>query len=72
MSSQATQPSHVEYLVDQSVIRVLVSDAHQRQAVESFARSNGFTCPVQRQPFDRLNVYICSAKTHPNNEVLWA
>lgn len=69
MSTSISFPASITYRATDCVVAVRVLDQVQAAAVESFARANNFACPAS--PHDRP-VYHCSAKTHPNDEVLWA
>lgn len=62
-------PADVTYRASDCAVAVRVTDLHQAKAVQSFAQQNNFACPA---PSDVRPVYHCSAKTHPNSEVLWA
>lgn len=68
-TNQHGKPAPVRYLATDMAIEVAVSTAHEAQAIERFAKANGFACPA---PQDARPVYHCIARTHPNGEVLWA
>ena len=69
MSLPTKFPADVTYKASDCAVAVRVTDMHQAEAVETFARQNQFACPA---PSDARPVYHCAAKTHPNREVLWA
>jgi hypothetical protein len=69
MSTSKRFPTDITYQATDCVVAVRVIDHVQAAAVESFAKANDFACPAS--PHVRP-VYHCSAKTHPNDEVLWA
>jgi hypothetical protein len=62
-------PADVTYCASDGAIAVRVNDMHQAMAVQAFAQKHNFAFPA---PSDARPVFHCSAKTHPNSEVLWA
>lgn len=59
----------ISYLIPGMAVEVKVHSDFEAHAVREFATINGYPCPA---PKAARPVYWCVAKTHPNNEVLWA
>jgi len=69
MTTPATaQIPDVSYQLASMVVQVKVHSCEEVAAVEAFAHQGGFACPA---PSAARPVYHCTAKTHPNGEVLW-
>lgn len=64
----AKQLRDVSYHSTTMVVQVKVHSNKESEAVKAFALQGGFACPA---PAAARPVYHCTAKTHPNGEVLW-